>query len=288
MRHFCTIGTVFSIEFDLSRLKMQAPPAPTPASRRLRRLILTTAAATVVVDLVNLGYSDDGGFALTVRTIWTLLRALGFLFLLREVRFGRPGARPLGMILCATTVFAVARLVQPRAGGLFPHWQVIAGLVVLTTLCGLIVFQLYRSQAIAAHLTRRSFRRPVPFWALTARVAALAYPPLLLVPCLVAASTLVHHPRLPRDVAAPIVVGWFVLAFVLGIVTSFVSFAVLYDKGWARGTLASISVLVLAVQPALCWFLGGWDSLLRDGAPLVVTALLCLWGLVQAHRTQRL
>jgi len=45
------------------------PLPPTPATRRLRRLILLTAVATVVVDLVNLTYAEhDDTFGLAVRT----------------------------------------------------------------------------------------------------------------------------------------------------------------------------------------------------------------------------
>src|SRR5262245_12773148 len=55
-------------------LQIDRPPVPTPASRRLRRLILTTAVVTVVVDIVNLEYSAEAGFGLAVRTVWAILR----------------------------------------------------------------------------------------------------------------------------------------------------------------------------------------------------------------------
>jgi len=70
-------------------LRLDRPPPATPASRRLRRLILVTAAAVVLVDAANLAYSPEAGTGLAVRTVWAMLRALGFLFLMREVRFGR-------------------------------------------------------------------------------------------------------------------------------------------------------------------------------------------------------
>jgi hypothetical protein len=260
-------------------MRLERPPPPTRATRRLRWLILVTAAATVAVDLVNLGYAHEAGFGLAVRTSWAVLRALGFLFLMREVRFGRMGARPLGLILSATTVFAVARLVQPRERGFLPPWPVIAGLVVLTVLCGLVVWQLYRSPAIDAHLTRRPPRRHIPPWVLTARVAALTYAALILIPCLVAIGTLFDQPRLPRTVAVSLVGAWFGFAFVEGVVTSIVSFVAMLGKRWARVALAGISVLVLVVQPVLCWLLLGPDGLIRDGAPLVVAASLGLYGL---------
>jgi hypothetical protein len=260
-------------------LRFDKPPPAIPATRRLRWLILVTAVATVLVDLANLAYSPEAGFGLAVRTFWALLRALGFLFLMREVRFGRLGARPFGLILAATTVFAVARLTQPREHGFLPPWQILAGLGALAVLCGLIVWMLYRSPAIEAHLTRRPPRRRVPAWVLTARVGALSYAPLLLIPCLVAIGTLFDQPRLSRTVAVPLVVAWLVVAVVLGTVTSIVSFVVLFGKRWARMLLAGLSVVVLLVLPTLCWLLLGWDGLLRDGAPLIFSSVLCLYAL---------
>jgi hypothetical protein len=251
---------------------------------RLRWLILLTAVATVVVDLVNLRYSPEVGFGLGVRTVWALLRALGFLFLMREVRLGRQGARPFGLILCATTVFAVARLTQPREHGFLPAWPVLAGLGLLIVLCGSMIFILYRSAAVDAHLVQRPSKRRIPPWVLTARVAALAFTPLLMIPCLVALGTLFGSPRLDRTEAVPIVVAWLFFAFVMGIVTSIVSLIVLYGKRWARATLAAISVLVLVVLPTLCWLLLGADGLIRDGAPLIFAALLCLVGLWRSRR----
>src|ERR1051325_3963261 len=124
---------------------LERPPPATPPTRRLRVLILVTAAATVVVHLVNLKYSPEVGFGLGVHTVWAILRAIGFLFLARQVRFGRLSARPVGVILSATTVFAVARLAQPREHGYLPRWPILAGLAILMVLCGSIVWQLYRS-----------------------------------------------------------------------------------------------------------------------------------------------
>jgi hypothetical protein len=258
---------------------LERPPPATPATRRLRVLILFAAAATVVVDLVNLKYSPEVGFGLGVRTVWAILRAIGFLFLAREVRFGRLSARPFGVILSATTVFAVARLVQPREHGYLPRWPVLVGLGVLMVLCGTIIWQLYRSPAIDVHLTRRPPRRRIPPWVLTARVAALAYAPLLIIPCLVAVGTLFETPRIDRTIAVPVVFTWLGFAVVGGTVTSFVSLIVLFGKRWARVLLAGISVVVLVGLPTLCWFLLGADGLIRDGAPMVVAAGLCLAGL---------
>jgi hypothetical protein len=263
-------------------LQIDRPPAPTAASRRLRRLILTTAVVTVVVDIVNLEYSAEAGFGLAVRTVWAMLRALGFLFLMREVRFGRLTARPLGLILAVTTVFASARLAQPRERDFLPPWPVLAGLLVVVVLCGAVIWQLFRSPAVEEHLTRRAPKRPIPPWVLTARVAALSFSALMFVPCLVALGSLFEEPRLPPETAVPLVISWFVLAFVLGLVAGVISFVTLFGHGWARGLLALISVFVLVVQPVLCWLLLGADGLIRDGIPLVLAALLCLYGLARS------
>jgi hypothetical protein len=259
--------------------RLERPPPPTPATSRLRRLILLTAMATVVVDLVNLGYAEEAGFGLAVRTLWAALRALGFLFLMRGVRYGRLGARPFGLILAATTVFASARLVQPRDHGFLPPWPVLLGVAVLTALCGTIVWHLFRSPAIEAHLTRRPPRRRMPAWVLTARVAALSYGPLLLVPCVIAITTLFGVPRVNHAVAVTLIAAWLTGTVVLALLTSIISFAVLFGKRWARVLLAGISLLVLVAQPTLCWLLLGVDSVIRDGVPLMIAAVLCLVGL---------
>jgi hypothetical protein len=264
--------------------RLDRPPSATAATRRLRALIFVTAVATVAVDLVNLEYSPEPGFGLAVRTVWAILRAIGFLFLAREVRFGRLSARPFGVILSATTVFAVARLAQPREHGYLPHWPVLLGLAILMVLCGTIIWQLYRSPAIDAHLTRRPPRRHIPPWVLTARVAALSYAPLLMIPCLVAIGSLFGTPRVDRTIALPVIFAWLGFAVVGGTLTSIISLIVLYGKRWARVLLAGISMLVLAGLPTLCWFLLGPDGLIRDGAPMVVAALLCLAGLWRSRR----
>jgi hypothetical protein len=266
---------------DLVRIKR--PPAATPASRRLRRLLLLTAVATMAVDLVNLHYSHESGLGLWVRTVWAVLRALGFLLLMREVRWGRLTARPLGLILSVSTVFASARLVQPHEGALLPPGPVIAGLVVVAALCAAVVWLLFRSPAIDAHLTRRRPRRPVPPWVLTARVAALSYTALMSVPCLVALSSLFGEPRLRPEIAVPLVVSWFVLSLATGLVAGIVSFVTLFGRPGARLLLAMISVFVLLVQPTLCYLLLGWDGLIRDGTPLILAALVCLYGLARSR-----
>ena len=134
----------------------------------------------------NLRYAAEAGFTLFVRTVWALLRVIGFLVLMRAVRYGRMSARPFGLILAVTTVFAVARLAEPRSGRLLPPVPVVVG---VRRLAGAV-----RGDGLAAVPLRRGARAPVrpagapahhP-WVLTARVAALAYAALLSVPFLVA------------------------------------------------------------------------------------------------------
>jgi hypothetical protein len=262
---------LFSIE--------QPPPQP-PAVRRLRALVALTALATVVLDLINLGYADEPGFGLGVRTVWALLRALGFLFLMRAIRYGRMASRPFGLILAVTTVFAAGRLVIAREGRLVPQWPVIVAFVVLLVLCGAIVWQLYRSPVVAAHLSRRPPRRPISPWVLTARIAALSFSALLLVPCLVAAGSLLgHQRRVDPTVGVPVVVGWFVLAVLLGFLVPWVMIFVILGRRSARAIAMFISLLVLALQPILCVWLLGVDGFIRDGLPLVIVAVGALYAL---------
>jgi hypothetical protein len=264
---------------------IERPPPQTPAVRRLRMLALLTAAATVLVDLVNLEYASEGGFGLAVRTIWALLRASGFLVLMRTIRYGRVISRPFGLILAATTVFAVGRLVVPRHSALLPPAPVLIGFVVLALLCGTVIWLLFRSPEIEAHLRRTSRFRQVPVWVLTARVAGLSLSALLLVPCLVAAGTLFDEPRLPRAVAVAVVVAWLAGTLALGFVAPWIMIFVVLGKRWARVVFALVALVVLVAGPTLCWWLLGLDGLLRDGVPLLIAAVVCLYGL-RASRDQ--
>jgi hypothetical protein len=263
---------------DLFRLERPVPA--TPASRRLRRLIGVTAAAVVVVEALNLLSVDEPGFALVVRTLWAFLRVLGFLVLMRAVRFGRSVSRPFGLILAVTTVFAVARLTTPREGSLVPQPAVVVGLAVLAVLCSAIVWLLYRSPAVADHLAARPVRRHIPGWVLTARIAVLAYAALLLVPFLVALSTAFgDERRLEVAVTVDLLVIWFAFFLLVSLTAPFVSFFVVMGKGWARIFVGLLSIAVLLVGPALCYLLLGLEGLLRDGVPLAVTALVGLFAL---------
>jgi hypothetical protein len=260
--------------------RMERPVPPTPASRRLRRLIAVTAGAVVVVEAVNLLTVDEAGFALAVRTGWALLRVIGFLFLMRAVTYGRAAARPFGLILAVTTVFAVARLTSPRTGGLLPQPLMLVGLGVLAVLCGALVWQLFRSPAVAEHLAARPVRRHVPGWVLTVRVAGLAYTALLLVPLLVAVgSAFGEDRRLPGPTTFALLLAWSGLFLVVSFLVPFVSLFVVMGKGWARALMGMLSVAVLIAQPILCYALLGLDGLLRDGVPMIVTALLGLYAL---------
>jgi len=256
---------------------------PSAAGRRLRRLIAVTALTMAVVELVSLVTLDEPGFGTAVRTGWALLRALGWLALMRAVRFGRGVARPFGLVLAVTSVFAVARLVEPRSGELLPDPAVLAGFVALVVLCGAVVWQLYRSPAVAAHLTGRPVRRHVPGWVLTARVAALAYTALLAVPFLVAAGSVAAGsvPGAVRDapVALLLLEIWLGLLVLTGFLVPLGSFFVVVGRAWARWLIGGLGVALLVAQPLLCYALLGLDGLIRDGTPLVLTAGLCLYAL---------
>jgi hypothetical protein len=49
--------------------------------------------------------------------------------------------------------------------------------------------------------------------------------------------------------------------------------------------VGAVSVIVLVAQPVLCYLVLGLDGLLRDGLPLIITALVALWAL---HRSRGL
>ncbi len=260
----------------------ERPLPPTPASRRLRVLIAVTALATVLAETVNFQYAGEAGFSLGVRTFWAIVRALGFLALMRAVRFGRPISRPFGLVLAVTTIFAVARLVQPRHGALLPRAPVIVSFVLLTTLCIAVVAYLYRSPAVGEHLSGRPMRRHYPGWVLTARIGALAYGALLMVPCLVAAGDVFWSGH-GTPVTQVLVPAWFGLGIVVNVLVSFASYFVMFGRPWARTMLLLLSVFLLAVQPLLCAVTLGMDGVLRDGTPMVITVLVTLYALFRSR-----
>jgi hypothetical protein len=271
------------------------PPAPAPAQVTLLTWLLgLTAVATVAVELINWWYAEHGGFGLAVRTGWALLRSLGFLILIWHVRRGRAGARPLGLILAVTTIFAVARLVVPKQG--FPAAPGIIGFAVIVALCLTIVALLYRSEPLAGWLrnhprrlvvNRNGFsreearpQRHVPGWLLTTRVAAFSYGPLMMVPALVAIAE-VFDGRLG---ALPLVAAWLLIAFLTTYAVLFTTFFLLRGKSWARGLMVVLTILVLLVDLPLCWLLLDLDGLVRDGLPLLACAVLACYGLWRAGR----
>ena len=105
-----------------------------------------------MVELLNYWYAPEHGFGLAVRTGWALVRTLGWLILIWHVRRARAAARPLGLILAVTTVFAVGRLVVPREGA--PPLPGLVGFAVLTALCLTVVVLLYRHPTVREHLVR--------------------------------------------------------------------------------------------------------------------------------------
>lgn len=267
---------------------------PRPAAvRALTALLAVTAAATVAVEALNWWYQPERGFGLAVRSGWAGLRAIGFLILIWHVRRGRAGARPFGLILAVTTVFAVARLVVPQRGA--PPLPGVLGFAAIALLALAIVLLLHRSASVVAYLsqpptrlvlTREGLARrpadrtrpPAPGWLLTARVSALTYTPLMLVPCLVAAGTVGGG----RLTAIPVVALWAAIAFAVSYAVLFTSFFLLRGKRWARWWLAGITLVVLLVDLPLCRAMLGVDGLVRDGGPLLVAALMALYGLWRA------
>ncbi|MGW2622891.1 hypothetical protein [Micromonospora taraxaci] len=267
------------------------------AVRVLTILLATTAAATVVVELLNWWYAPEQGFGLAVRTGWAMLRSFGFLLLIGHVRRGRTVARPFGLILAVTTIFAVGRLIVPRQG--VPPLPGLLGFAVLTALCVAVVWLLYRSSALAGHLVRHrprlvidragiswretSPRRPqANAWLLTSRVAAFTYSPLMLVPALVAGGSILDG----RLSAVPAVLFWFGAGIAASYAVLFCTAFLMRGKDWARGLLVGVTVAVLAVDLPLCWWLLGVDGLVRDGGPLVAAAALAFYGLHRAGRAK--
>lgn len=270
------------------------PPAP-PAIRALSWLLAVTAVATVVVEVLIWWYADAAGYGMSVRTGWAVLRALGFLLLIRHVRIGRAGARPFGLILCVTTLFAVARLIVPKQG--LPGFAGVLGFAVLLGLCTAVMLLLYKSPSVEAYLKRHprrlTFDRdgiqlrevapkrpPVPGWLLTVRVAGLAYGPLMLVAAAVAVGVLFTG----RPQALPIIVGWFLAGLVTSYFMGLTTFFLIRGNRWPRSFMVVLTVFALAVQLTLCALLLGTDALVRDGGPLVFTALLVLYGLWRTRR----
>jgi hypothetical protein len=260
------------------------------AVRVLAWLLALTAAATVVVEMLIWWYAQNGDFGLFVRTGWALLRSLAFLLLIRQVLNGRAGARPFGLILAVTTLFAVARLVLPKEG--LPAAPGIVGFSALFALCVADILLLYKSEQVGAYLTRHARRvvidrdgisvkatapkrPPVRGWLLTTRVAALAYTPLMLVPAIVSIGLIFDG----QPTAISVVTMWITAALLIGYAIAITTVFVVRGHQWARYGLVLLTVIALGVDLPLCWLMLDVDGLVRDGGPLVATAGLALYGL---------
>jgi hypothetical protein len=154
---------------------------------------------------------------------------------------------------------------------------------VLAGLCALMVWLLYRSDAVHQHLSGRPVRRHIPPWVLTVRVAAVTYAALLSVPFIVAVGSAFTDPRLPLAATVLLLAVWFVLTAVCGYIAAVSSYFVLRGHRWARWLVGVVSVIVLVAQPLLCYTLLGLDGLVRDGAPLIATATLGLVALARSR-----
>ncbi|MGX6602439.1 hypothetical protein ACWKSP_09935 [Micromonosporaceae bacterium Da 78-11] len=264
------------------------------AVRATTVLLSTTAAATVGVELLNFWYAREHGYGLAIRTGWAVLRTLGWLILIWQVRRGRATARPLGLILAITTVFAVGRLVVPATG--LPALPAVLAFATLVALCVAVVVLLYRHPAVRDHLVRYPKRIVLTAdglgltdappkrgvltgWAMTARVAAFTYSPLILVPCLISFGELGERPQWLLAVLFWLAVG-------IGISYAVLLASIFLRKGkpGARRALGWITLFALIVDLPLCYLVLGVDGLIRDGSPLVAAALLAGYALWRAGR----
>ncbi|WP_203838340.1 hypothetical protein [Winogradskya humida] len=267
------------------------------AVRVLTGLLIATAAATAGVELLNYWYATEHGFGLAVRTGWALLRTVGWLILIWHVRRGRAAARPLGLILAVTTVFAVGRLLVPREGT--PPTAGVLGFAALTVLCVTVVVLLYRHPAVQEHLvrhpnkivlTRDGFewreatpkRPPLAAWAITARVASFTYSPLMLVPALISVSELGARPEWLLAV-----IFWFAAGIGVSYAVLLATYFLLKGKPWARAHLIWITIGSLVIDLPLCYLLLGTDGLIRDGSPLVAASLLTVYSLWRVARVEK-
>jgi hypothetical protein len=85
----------------------------------------------------------------------------------------------------------------------------------------------------------------------------------------------------------PLVVGWLLATLGLGFVGPWIMVFVILGKRWARVVFGLVAVVVLAVGPVLCWLFLSIDGLLRDGVPIVIAAVVTLYGLWASRRQPR-
>ncbi len=253
--------------------------------RVLTALLIATAVATVVVESLVFWYTPDHGVGFVVRTVWALVRTLGWLILIAQVRRGRATAKPLSLILAMTTLFAVGRLIVPPSGR--PPLPGLIGFGLLAALCLTVVVVLHRHPAVDAHLAHQP-RRPVLTregvslreappgdpWVLTARLASFSYSPLMLVPAVTAVGVLRHRPEWSLAV-----IFWVLSGIGVSYVALLSAFFLARGSHRARTALTWVTLMVLAFDLPLCRILLGTDGLLRDGAPLVAAAALTLYAL---------
>jgi hypothetical protein len=205
------------------------------------------------------------------------------LILIWHVRRARAAAKPLGLILAVTTLFAVGRLVVPREG--LPALPGLAGFGVLTVLCVAVVVLLYRHPALVRHPNRLVFtraglawqeaapRRRLSGWLITARVSAFTYSPLMLVPAVIAVGELGDRPEWLLAV-----LFWLAAGIGASYVVLLTTFFLLRGKPWARRLLLWETAFVLLIHLPLCYLLLGVDGLIRDGSPLVAAAALTVYA----------
>jgi hypothetical protein len=260
--------------------------------RLLIALLFLTAFSTAAAEVLNWWFTRDADYGLFVRTTWALIRSLAFLLVIWQVRRGRATAPPFALILAATTLFALGRLVIPKQG--MPSTLGIAAFAWVALLSAVVLFLLYRSAEVREYLSRHPSRvvftskgvewkampprrPPIPGWLLTARVAALSYGPLVVVAAAVAMGRVFAGRVDLLTVVLPWLVGGLALAYVMGLLTIFL----IRGKRWSATALLWLTLLVLAVDLPLCWLVLGVDGLVRDGGPLAVAALLALVGLAR-------
>lgn len=266
-----------------------------PKVRLLIALLFLTAISTAGAEVLNWWFTRDADYGLFVRTTWALIRSLAFLVVVWQVRRGRASAPPLTLILAVTTLFALARLVIPKAG--MPSTLGIAAFAWIALLCALALLLLYRSAEVREYLSRHPSRvvfttkgvewkpvpprrAPVPGRLITARVAALSYSPLVVVAAAVALGRVWDGRVDLLTIVLPWLAGGLALAYVIGLLTIFV----MRGKRWASTALIWLTLLVLAADLPLCWLVLGTDGLIRDGGPLAVAALLVLLSVVRRPR----
>lgn len=263
------------------------------AVRFLIVMLFVTALSTAAAEVLNWWFTRDADYGLFVRTGWALLRSLAFLVVIWQVYRGRAAAAPFALILSITTLFALGRLLIPKHG--VPTTLGIAAFAWVTICCAIVLVMFYRSPAVRDHLARHPprlvfdrrgiqwrevppRRPPTSGWALTARVAALSYSPLVVVAAAVAMGRVFDGRIDLITIVSPWLAGGLALGFVVNVLTIFL----VRGKRWSANLLLWLTVLVVVLDLFLCWLVLGVDGLVRDGGPLAVAALLVLLGIARS------